>query len=308
MYYQSSSTELKFPEELEKRLIDSVEKLTLVSRKVSLQLLLGNYRSKFRGTGVTFSQVREYTFGDDYRWIDWNVTARMNKPFVKEFEEERERVVGVVGMWNRYMLFASGPAELKWVVALRIYSSLVASAIMAGDRTASIVESANGVSVVPLQKEKRKLPVLIRNGLRIPAREGEERRAIERCERLLGINSLVFFVSDIWGFPADESLLRRVVKKFDAVFVVVMDAMEAPGEVDVPHLTMNIFDGVDVTHLLWNRSLLKGLRDRVNNRLNLLKRICLTYGGRIAVVRTDVSIYTQLNAFLQSKAIIWSPF
>ena len=74
-------------------IINKVRKIEIKTRRLSANLFAGQYHSAFKGRGMAFSEVREYQFGDDVRDIDWNVTARFNKPYVKVFEEERELTV-----------------------------------------------------------------------------------------------------------------------------------------------------------------------------------------------------------------------
>ncbi len=76
-----------------KDLLKKVRKIEIKTRGLSTQIFAGEYHSAFKGRGMTFSEVREYQYGDDIRSIDWNVTARFNHPYVKVFEEERELTV-----------------------------------------------------------------------------------------------------------------------------------------------------------------------------------------------------------------------
>ena len=80
-------------------LLKKVRKIEIKTRGLSTQIFSGEYHSAFKGKGMSFSEVREYTPGDDIRTIDWNVTARFNTPFVKIFEEERELTVVLVVPW-----------------------------------------------------------------------------------------------------------------------------------------------------------------------------------------------------------------
>ena len=99
-----------------KELIKTVRKIEIKTRGLSNNVFAGEYHSAFKGRGMTFSEVREYQYGDDIRDIDWNVTARHNRPYVKVYEEEREltvmllvdvsasRLFGAVGMEKREMI------------------------------------------------------------------------------------------------------------------------------------------------------------------------------------------------------------
>ncbi len=79
-----------------KELLKKVRKIEIKTRRLSDHIFSGEYHSSFKGRGMTFSEVRQYQYGDDVRAIDWNVTARYNEPFVKVFEEERELTISVI--------------------------------------------------------------------------------------------------------------------------------------------------------------------------------------------------------------------
>ena len=81
---------------MQKEILKKVRKIEIKTRRLSDHIFSGEYHSSFKGRGMTFSEVREYQFGDDIRNIDWNVTARYNQPFVKVFEEERELTMMLV--------------------------------------------------------------------------------------------------------------------------------------------------------------------------------------------------------------------
>ena len=81
---------------LTKEILKKVKKIEIKTRGISDQVFSGHYHSSFKGKGMSFSEVREYQYGDDVRDIDWNVTARLNHPFIKIFEEERELTVMLI--------------------------------------------------------------------------------------------------------------------------------------------------------------------------------------------------------------------
>ena len=123
-----------------KELLKKVRKIEIKTRRLSDHIFGGEYHSTFKGRGMTFSEVRQYQFGDDVRNIDWNVTARYNEPFVKVFEEERELTVILIVDMSASGIFGSG-SQLKKNVCTEIASVLGFSAIKNNDKIGLILFS-----------------------------------------------------------------------------------------------------------------------------------------------------------------------
>lgn len=120
-----------------KEIFSRIHRIEITTRSITKQLFSGQYQSAFKGRGMSFSEVREYSIGDDVRSIDWNVTARFDAPFVKVFEEERELVVMLLIDVSRSMDFGSGNRN-KESTALEVAATLIFSALATNDRVGAL--------------------------------------------------------------------------------------------------------------------------------------------------------------------------
>ncbi len=120
-----------------KEVFSRIHRIEITTRSITKQLFSGQYQSAFKGRGMSFSEVREYSIGDDVRSIDWNVTARFDAPFVKVFEEERELVVMLLIDVSRSMDFGSGNRN-KESTALEVTATLIFSALATNDRVGAL--------------------------------------------------------------------------------------------------------------------------------------------------------------------------
>jgi len=132
-------------------LIKRVRKIEIKTRGLSRNIFAGEYHSAFKGRGMAFSEVREYQFGDDVRNIDWNVTARYNKPFVKVYEEERELTVMLLIDVSGSREFGSND-KLKKHIVTEIAAVLAFSAIQNNDKIGVIFFSEKIEKFIPPKK------------------------------------------------------------------------------------------------------------------------------------------------------------
>jgi len=188
--------------------------------------MAGQYESVFRGTGMEFHEVREYQPGDDVRIIDWNVTARTGRPFVKRFVEERELVVMLLVDLSGSGRFGS-QGSLKNRVAAELTALLAYSAIKNNDRVGLIIFTDSTEKVVPPKKGRRHVLRLIREVLFFePEGRGTSiRTALEYLGKVTKRRSVVFLVSDFLDKGYDHAL-RVVGKRHDLIPVVISDPRE----------------------------------------------------------------------------------
>ena len=141
-------------------LIKKVRKIEIKSRGLSQNVFAGEYHSAFKGRGMMFSEVREYQYGDDIRDIDWNVTARHNKPYVKVFEEERElTVMLLVDVSGSGSFGAVGPEKRDMIA--EISATLAFSAISNNDKIGAIFFSDRIEKFIPPKKGKRHILMIV---------------------------------------------------------------------------------------------------------------------------------------------------
>jgi uncharacterized protein (DUF58 family) len=200
-------------------------------------LFAGEYRSVFKGQGMEFAEVREYQPGDDVRAIDWNVTARMRRPFVRRYEEERELTVMLVVDLSGSERFGT-TRRFKNELAVELAAVLALAAVRNNDRVGLVLFTDRVEHVVRPRKGRRHALRLLRDLLAAdPVGTGTRvGAAAEYVGSLLGHKSIVFVVSD-FADPDLERPLKRLALRHDVVAVTVED----PGERALPDVGLARF-------------------------------------------------------------------
>ncbi|MGV3771260.1 MAG: DUF58 domain-containing protein, partial [Verrucomicrobiales bacterium] len=198
-----------------REILKKIRQIELRTLRLVNQTLAGQYHSVFKGQGMNFDEVREYQPGDEVRSIDWNVTARMNHPFVKKFVEERELTVMLVVDISGSGLFGSG-TQSKRELAAEIASVLAFSAIRNNDKVGLILFSDEIEKFIPPKKGRRHVLRVIREILFYePQRQGTNMStALEFVLRVLAHKAIVVVISDYLGqtsFPGknDQRTIRQ---------------------------------------------------------------------------------------------------
>lgn len=142
-------------------LLRKIRRIEIKTRGLSNNIFAGEYHSAFKGRGMTFSEVREYQYGDDIRDIDWNVTARHNRPYVKVFEEERELTVMLLVDVSASRMFGAVGEEKREMIA-EIAATLAFSAIQNNDKIGVIFFSDRIEKFIPPKKGKKHILLIIR--------------------------------------------------------------------------------------------------------------------------------------------------
>ena len=142
-------------------LLKKVRKIDIKTRGLSQNIFAGEYHTAFKGRGMTFAEVREYQYGDDVRDIDWNVTARHNRPYVKVYEEERELTVMLLVDVSRSRLFGA-IGEAKREMIAEIAATIAYSAITNNDKIGVIFFSDKIEKFIPPKKGKKHILLIIR--------------------------------------------------------------------------------------------------------------------------------------------------
>jgi uncharacterized protein (DUF58 family) len=203
-----------------------VRRLQLAGRKAVIGLLAGEYHSVFKGRGIEFEDVREYQPGDDVRTIDWNVTARTGKPFIKQFIEERELTIFL--MVDMSASFTAGSVgEAKREAAAELCTLIAHAAIRNNDRVGLILFSNEVESYLPPGKSETHIRRLIHELLsHQPEHEGTDvGRALDFLEKINRKRCIVFLFSDFQS-PAFEEPMSVIRRHHDLIAVSVLDAHE----------------------------------------------------------------------------------
>ncbi len=203
-----------------------VRKLELKARRLVRESFSGEYLSSFRGQGLDFDDFREYQHGDEVRFIDWNVTARMNTPFVRKFREERELSVVIA-------VDVSGSADYgsvslsKREVAAETAAVLGFSALHNGDKVGLLVFANEPILFIPPGKGSRHLLRIIREIL-VAKPEQAGTSVANACDflvRMLRRKSLVFLISDFFSDPLEKPI-GKLAKKHETIALRVLDPVE----------------------------------------------------------------------------------
>lgn len=186
----------------------------------------GQYESVFKGTGIEFSEVREYLPGDDVRAIDWNVTARFGRPFVKKFTEERELTIVLVVDLSGSESFGSVKAS-KAEIACEIAAVLAFSAMKNQDKVGLILFTDGPEKYLPPKKGRRYVLRIIREILlyRPVNRKTDIERTLRFLNDVVKRHAIVFLISDFIG-ENYEKILQVTNKKHDCVSIVLSDPRE----------------------------------------------------------------------------------
>ncbi len=207
-------------------LLKKVRHVEIKTRGMVNQVFSGEYHSVFKGRGMEFSEVREYSYGDDIRKIDWNVTARNNKPFIKIFEEERELTVMLVVDVSRSGQFGTVSA-MKNEIATEICAVLAFSAIRNNDKVGLILFSDHVEKFIAPNKGKSHILRIVRELLSFqPKGTGTNiSGALEYLNHVIKKRSITFVLSDFIDAEYDNAL-RIVSKRHDVIAVTLNDPRE----------------------------------------------------------------------------------
>lgn len=213
-------------------LLKKVRKIEIRTKALSHQIFAGEYHSAFKGRGMTFSEVREYQWGDDVRNMEWNVTARMRTPYIKVYEEERELTVVLLLDMSRSGLFGSSVRTKRELIA-EIAAVLSFSAIINNDKVGALFFSSKVEKFIPPKKGRSHLLHIIREILEFePAEDGTDLSgALQYLTNVLKKKCTAFLLSDMLdvdaeGRPRYEDALKVAVNRHDLGAIQVYDPRE----------------------------------------------------------------------------------
>ncbi len=232
---------------MNEEIIKKVRKIEIKARGLSRQLFSGEYHSAFKGRGMAFSEVREYQYGDDVRNIDWNVTARLNHPYVKVFEEERELTVMLlvdVSGSNRFGTHGQFKEELIAEVA----ATLAFSAIQNNDKVGVILFSDRIEKFIPPKKGSSHILRIIRELITFrPSSNGTDiSSALRYFTNVIKKRCTAFLLSDFYDDNYNDSL-KIAAGKHDIVAIRIVDEREE----HLPDIGLVKFYDPETAETLW---------------------------------------------------------
>lgn len=209
-------------------LLKKVRQIEIKTRGLSRNIFAGQYHSAFKGRGMAFSEVREYQFGDDIRDIDWNVTARYNKPYIKVFEEERELTVMLLIDVSGSRDFGSVNVMKKEIIT-EIAATLAFSAIQNNDKIGVIFFSDKIEKFIPPQKGKRHILYVIRELIDFKPEQTKTdvAQVLKYLTNAIKKRCSAFLISDFIDKGSFKDALTIANRKHDVVAIQVYDRREA---------------------------------------------------------------------------------
>jgi len=229
-----------------KELLKKVRKIEIKTRRLSDHIFGGEYHSTFKGRGMTFSEVRQYQFGDDVRNIDWNVTARYNEPYVKVFEEERELTMMLMVDASGSQLFGT-QQQFKKDIITEIAATLAFSATQNNDKIGLILFTDEIELFIPPKKGRSHVLRIIRELLEFQPKSKKTNitEALKFLSNVMKKKAIVFILSD---FIADDyqQTLKIAGGKHDVTGIRVYDRREE----EIPNLGMVQMEDEETGELL----------------------------------------------------------
>jgi len=282
-------------------ILRQVKLIELRTRGLVNSLFTGEYRSVFKGQGMEFAEVREYQPGDEVRSIDWNVTARMRRPYVKRYIEERELTVMLVVDLSGSERFGTRK-RFKSELASELAAVLAMSAIRNNDRVGTVLFTDHVEHVVPPRKGRRHALRLIRDLLVFdPEGSGTDiAGTTDYLIKMLPHKSIIFLVSDFLSENVERPL-KLLAQRHDVVAVTVED----PSEQELPDLgIVRLVDpesgdtiSVDTSDPKVRKQFEQATADERDQRLHLLRRLAIDE----VPISTDAGIIEPLLRFFRSR-------
>lgn len=284
-----------------KELLKKVRKIEIKTRRLSDHIFGGEYHSTFKGRGMTFSEVRQYQFGDDVRNIDWNVTARYNEPYVKVFEEERELTMMLMVDVSGSELFGT-EQQFKNEVVTEISATLAFSATQNNDKIGLILFSDQIELYIPPKKGRSHVLRIIRELIEFEpeSKQTNIAEALKFLSNVMKKKAIVFVMSD---FIADdyEHTMKIVSGKHDVTGIRVYDKHEE----DIPNLGMVQMLDEETGELMLVNTSSKKVRHNYSkfysDKVNYFKESFTRSGAGTIDCRVDESYVKKLLGYFKRR-------
>lgn len=284
-------------------LLKKVRKIEIKTRGLTNQVFAGSYHSAFRGRGMSFSEVREYQYGDDIRNIDWNVTARYNQPFVKIYEEERELTVMLLVDVSRSGDFGSHHLIKKDIIT-ELSAVLSFSAIKNNDKVGLILFSDKIETFIPPKKGKSHILRIIR-ALVEPDFEHKATdiaSALKQFQNMMKKRTIAFLMSDFIS-PDFSDALKIVSQKHDLIALRVYDKNES----EMPQVGLLKVQDLESGTEQWIDTSVKAVRKRFTEncekRLQKQRQIFAKAGIDLLEINTTDNYIQKLMALFKQRGL-----
>ena len=284
-----------------KEIFQQIRRIEITTSRLVTDIFAGQYHSVFKGRGIEFEEVREYQAGDDIRAIDWNVTARTGRTYVKKFVEERELTVMILVDASRSNYFAS-VNKLKNQLAAEIAAVLALSAIRNNDRVGLIIFTDRIEKFIPARKGLKHVLRVIREVLYFkPEEHGTDLSlALEFLNKVMTKKTVSFIISDFLD-KIEEKKLAVANKRHDLIAVVLND----PKETELPNCGLIYLEDAEKAQTVLvdtsNAGLRRQYREKNLERLQRRQQIFRSTGVDYIDISTDSSYADALVKFFSKR-------
>ncbi len=282
-------------------LLKKVRRIEIKTKGLSNQIFSGEYQTAFKGRGMSFSEVRNYNYGDDVRNIDWNVTARTGEPYIKIFEEEREMTVMLVIDVSPSSYFGTD-TQLKNEVLTEIAAVIAFSAINNNDKVGVIFFSDQIEKFIPPKKGKSHILRIIRELINFEPNGTGTNVAVglEYLNNIIKKRSVAFVLSDFFAKDYDTSL-RIASRRHDIIGVHLYDSREQ----ELPNVGLVRVVDAETGKKIWLDTSVKKVReqykDYFQNNFDYLKKTFLKSGADVVSIQTNESYVNALLKFFKKR-------
>lgn len=285
-----------------REILRKVRQVEIKTRGIVEEIFSGEYHSVFKGRGIEFAEVREYIPGDDIRTVDWNVTARMGRPYVKLFEEERELTLMLLCDFSSSGYFGS-VRQMKIEVAIEVAALLAFSAIKNHDKVGLLLFTDSIEKYVPPKKGKTHVLRILRELISFqPERAGTNiKEALQYFSRVQSRRCIAFLISDFWdqGFEDD---LRLVGKKHDLIALTLRD----PREEEIPPMGLVKLQDAETGKDFWldtfDGKIRSQYRQIIQERRRSLQQLLRSCDADQVELRADQDYVRPLSRFFRMRA------
>ncbi|MBQ7253867.1 MAG: DUF58 domain-containing protein [Bacteroidales bacterium] len=288
-------------------LLSKVRKIEIRTKSLSHQMFAGEYHSAFKGRGMTFSEVREYQYGDDVRNMDWNVTARLRAPYVKVFEEERELTLMLLVDVSGSRAFGT-TVRSKQDLATEIAAVLSFSASINNDKVGAILFSDKVEKFIPPKKGRSHLLHIIRELVEFtPEDQGTDiGEALHYLTNALKKRCTAFLLSDMMdtdaqGHPRWEDALKIAANRHDLSVINIYDKREK----EIPNLGLVLVRDAETGATEWVDTSSKAMRKAYEKRSRQADEECRQLLNKYRIdnvsIATDQDYVQGLIGFFKNK-------
>jgi uncharacterized protein (DUF58 family) len=285
-------------------ILKKVRDIEIRTGKLVSETFSGEYLSVFKGKGIEFAEVREYTIGDDIRNIDWNITARMNKPYVKKFNEERELTVMVACDVSGSQLFGT-KTLMKNELSAELAALFMFAALKNNDKTGLFLFSDKTELFIPPKKGKNHILRIIREMLAFEPKSKKTNIsfALEKLNHALKRRSVIIFISDFMD-ENFEKAVKITEHKHDLIPVIVNDTFEIEPQNCPAILSFLNFENETMGYIdLSDKYLIETYKTKFKEKRDNLIKLFNSQNIDYMEITTKSNIFLTVSSFFKKRKL-----